>query len=337
LPESFYRADREKQTRVIAMSGLLGAIFLGALVVGILYASKQRVALVHDTIVTTRVKWMAIVVLALSALVSIASGIRDTVFSYDTTTPWINHLVTLGITGLIAPLLGIAFLVGMWGLVEMLRRRSGIAAWPAPDAARDAIVAGLGIGAVFRLASLASTALSSPSIPGAPHTSLNQLWPMLDGVLGSPLQLMIQVVFTALVPLVIAVVARSNRTRWMIVGGAIALSVALLAPVAGSMRSGPPDFVASIAAIAGFAATVAAIVYWGPRSALTWLVAALTGSVISSLRGVLIADTNVERMSEALGLLLFLALLGGLMNYSARRPGDTSPAQSAGPDAQPAA
>jgi hypothetical protein len=316
LPETFVRSAREKDTRTMALTGLLAVILLGALVSGLVYAGRSRPALVHDEVVSGNVKWIWIGIVALAVLAGTGNDFRDTLFGYDTSSPWLNHLTTLAVTGMITPVAAAAVLAGIWALMEMLRRRSGIVAWPAPERVRDSVIAGLGIAGALELSTLASNAVDSSEMPATPMTSLNQYLPMLSEVLGLPPSFVAQVAFGALVPLVIFVVARTNRMRWLIFAAAVVVSGALLAPVASSLSSGPPDAPSGAVGIFGFIVTISAIVHWGPRSALTWLVAGLASLIITSLHGIVLAGTNVERMAAALAVAVCCASLYALIRYA---------------------
>jgi hypothetical protein len=323
LPESFHRADRTKQTRAVAMGGLLAMLLLGGLATAVLYVGKKRPAIVTDEVVSGKAKWAMIAVVGVAMLSDVANGWSDSTFSYDTASPWINHVAQTLILASIAPVIGVALFTGLWNAMEMLRRRAGIVAWPDPHdgfAAQDAVVAGLGFGALFQLASLTSAWMSAPAIAAAPTTSLTQEVPLLVAALSIPIGVVVSVATLAIPVLAIIALTPSKRNRWLIFVGVILLSMALIAPVADSIERVSVGPTTGVLAIVRLAAILAAIVYWGKRSALTWIVAALTASALSDTHGVMTAATTIERLGHSLAVVVTLGLLTALIRHATRLP-----------------
>jgi hypothetical protein len=324
LPESFHRELRNKETQATAAAGLLVMIMLGALVSAAIFVGRKKPAIVTDAIVSGRAKWYWIFGLAGVLLADFVNGYPNALYGYDTASPWTNHVTTTLILGLVGPPFGALLFTGLWNVMEMLRKRAGIVAWPdARDgfSAQDAIVAGVGLGALIRLTAFTAGLIGGDSLPAVPSGgALTQIVPMLDATLRIPVAVVSTLAVPAIPVLTVLAVTPSVRKRWMIVAGAFALSVAFIAPVAGSIQQVEITPLGSLVSLLRAAAIVAALIHWGRRSALTWIVAALTMLAIGSTHAVMGAATTGERIGHSLTVLVTLGLLSALIRRATRLP-----------------
>ncbi|MEA3247578.1 MAG: hypothetical protein U9Q74_15605, partial [Gemmatimonadota bacterium] len=312
LPEAFRRAERERQTRVLAFVGLFAALMLGVIGGGAIVVSRRRRALVDDAVFTRPVAHRLLGLLVACVVVATINNWPAAVFGYDTASPWINHVTTVAIGVVVAPLSAL-ILAGLWQVMEMLRRRTGIAAWP--HAARgdggggaapggplgDAMLAGAGVGAVAALTRLASLAAGTGAAGVVPATQLDAAIPALGAALAVPVSIGMAVATAAIPVLLLLTATREPRRRWLIFGLAVAVSAAMLSPVAGSVGSARPSVLEASAAL------VAAVVAWGQRGALAWLVGGATFAGMRMLREVVHAPSGDERMGAAVGVLVCCA------------------------------
>jgi hypothetical protein len=206
----------------------------------------------------------------------------------------------------------------------MLRRRTGIVAWPVTrEGVRDAMVAGLGLGAMFSLMSLSSLAVAGEAIGLAPSTALNELIPGLSGVFAIPTGLAALVVTFTLAPLTLLAAARENRTRWLIVLTIFLAMILITVPMADSfeertMVSDPPVW-ESLVGLVAFVGVIIGLLKWAPRSALTWFVAALVSVAIRGLHALSGDVTAGEKAAAALGAVIAGTMIYALMRTAVRK------------------
>jgi hypothetical protein len=309
LPEAFRRAERERQTRVVAFVGLFAALLLGVIGGGAIAVSRRRPVLVNDRVFARRTSTTLLAVLGVLAVASALNAWPATVFGYDTASSWSNHVTTVAIGVVVAPI-AVLVLAGLWLLMEALRKRAGIPAWPMNGAAgerhgvADATLGGLALGAVAALAAAVSLTVRAGPAGQVPTTELDAAVPSLVTALGAPLAIGADVATTAIPVLLVLAATRDVRRRWLIVALAVVAGSAVLAPIAGSLSYTPPTTEGALAALVAVAALVAAVVTWGRRGPYAWLVAATTFTALGALRSAVRAPTGVERAGGVLGVLV---------------------------------
>ncbi len=321
LPEAFHRAERERATRLLASTTLVAVLLVGALVAATVFVAKRRPLLVADRFVSARATWVAIGAFLALAGAGIANNWPNAVFGYDTATPWSTHTAMQMVSLAIGPAFAAALLLGLWNVNEMLRRRAGFMAWPDSldhGAVRDSRVAGIGLGAVFSLSSLLAALVRSPSIPSQPTTSLDLATPVAGSLLDLGMAVVLPAIVTAIPPLVIMAITPRVRTRWLILAASVGLAAVPMMPAAGMLRDAGGSSALDAVRLLSAVAVVAAIVQWGGRHTITWFIAACTAAVVDALRETVTAQTDIERMGAAVGLVAAVGLL--LWTARARRP-----------------
>ncbi|MDA1080690.1 MAG: type II CAAX endopeptidase family protein [Gemmatimonadetes bacterium] len=304
LPEAFYRSERERSTRTLAIAALFGALLFGTLVTAIIFVGRKRERVVTDRVFGSVTARAVLAVLAATTFASSLNSWPAMIFSYDTSAPWSTHL-TEAVLGVALSLLAALMLVGIWMLMEMLRTRAGIRAWPeagAPAARRDAMVAGVGLGAVFMVNGLLPSLAGRTPVAGEPTTSLNDVFPFIDSVLAIPSGVAVMVSVTAIPLLTILALSRERRTRWLLAALFLALGVGIVAPNAMSARLDGFGATEALLSVATGLTYVLALRWWAPRGAFTWLVAALTVEVCRQLRDATHAVGGAELSSALLAL-----------------------------------
>ncbi|MCC7194628.1 MAG: CPBP family intramembrane metalloprotease [Gemmatimonadaceae bacterium] len=322
LPESFRRAERERGTRVLAFTGLLAALALGVIGGGAIVIAKRRRPLVNDAVFDRRTALRLLGLLALLSCLVTLNNWPAAVFAYDTAATWSSHLATFAIAVVVAPI-GVLVIAGVWQVMEVLRRRAGIAAWPTGgrDAVRSATIAGMGIGAVAVLGELVSQAMRAGEAGLVPVTGLSMAVPAVAAALAMPAAIGAVAAASAVPPLLLMATTRSARVRWLVFLLAIVVAGAVLAPIADSVASELPSVGEALAGLCAAVALVAAIVVWGRRGPLTWLVAAATFAGLSLFRDGVDAHTGQERIAAALGVLACVACALWLARRAAARQG----------------
>ncbi|HVZ48688.1 MAG TPA: hypothetical protein VG916_07885, partial [Gemmatimonadaceae bacterium] len=310
LPEAFRRAQRERQTRAFAMAGLWFMLVFAALVTGVVYVARRRPAVLDDRVFDRRTSFVLIGIVAAGLVAGVLNNWRSVLFGYDTATPWGNHLATAAISVVVAPI-GALVLAGAWQVMEMLRRRAGIVAWPGAsrDVVRDAAMAGLGLGGVFSLADAVPELVRESSFGAVPATALNHLVPALDRVLALPFGTGANVAFLAIPVLLLVAAAPTARLRWLIVGLVVAVTAGILGPVASNLQPEPVNVPRALLSLGVLVALVAALVHWGRRGAFTWLVGALLASAFAGAAGLAHARTAADAAGGTLTIAAAAAAL----------------------------
>jgi len=314
LPEAFQRAERERRTRVVAFAALFAALLLGVAGGGAIVVSRRRPALVHDRMFERRTSVTLLGIFAALAMASALNGWPATLFSYDTASSWSNHVATVVVGIIVSPILALV-LAGLWLVMEAMRRRAGIAAWPARDAAAggaaaaagavgDATLAGAALGAVAALGAILSWVIRAEPAGQMPVTQLDAAVPVLSTALGVPLAIAMDVATAAIPVLLVLAATRDIRRRWLIVALAAVVSAGVLAPVAGSVSTSPLTAAGVLSGLAAVAALVAALVTWGRRGPYAWLLAAAALAGYGALRVAVHAPVGVERAGGLLGMLV---------------------------------
>ncbi|MDQ2667255.1 MAG: CPBP family intramembrane metalloprotease [Gemmatimonadota bacterium] len=315
LPESFLRADRDRQTNNSLVAGSSALLVLGFILVGAIIVTRKRPILVDDgTLGRRQAAWFLAALIVLSILSSL-NALPSSLFSYDTTEPWSRFTGTRAL-GFVTAIPLSLFIYGLCVETNALRQRVGIPLMPRValgTAVRDMLAAGLGLaGLVFAASRLAELA-SKREMPRLPSTSLNEIIPVLGGVVGLPIATLIGVAVVAIPLLVIGGLTR----RWLF---RVLLAVAVIAPgVIGAFAVAPtretsPALVAVV--VVAMVAIVIALLAWGSVSALSWLVAALATQALSALHGVTHSATTESRVESLLVVIVASVLIVLVARYA---------------------
>lgn len=308
LPEAFQRSVRERQTRNVAFMGIFLALAFGAVVAGTIFAIRRRPELVTDRMFDRRTGLAIFALLAASAVASSLSGWPSTVFSYDTASAWSNHIGMSVIGVLVVSVLAL-LLVGLWLVVESLRRRVGMPAWPAPDTARDALLAGVSLGAVFALSESLRTWVAPSGTGAAPSTTLDAAFPVLAGLPDVVMGVAGPAMVAAIPLLALMALWSRERDRWIVLAAFVAIGAALVGPVTVGERPAPPTLAEGVVAAFTLVASVWAIRTWGRWGPVAWLAAAAAMTGIGQLRSLLRDPTTVEQLASGLTLVATLAVI----------------------------
>ncbi len=310
LPESFLRADRERQTNRSLIAGLCGLLLAGGIITGAIVVTRRRAIVLHDGILSRPQTLAFLGAMAAFAVISRLQSIPTLLFAYDTSEPWSRFLGTL-VLGFVAVVPTALFILGVWLALGALRRRVGIPMWPGEPSSttiNDMLMGGLGLGAVVYAALHVDSLLARNGLAHAPTTLLDHAMPMFGGVAGVPASVLMTVALVAIPILVVAGITPRWRLRALMAlvmtGLAAAASVATAAP-------GDSDPARAIALVVGVALIVLALRAWGALSAWSWIVAALTFQALGGLRLAAYAPTTPERIAGMLTMLLtsvFIAL-----------------------------
>lgn len=309
LPESFLRAERQRQTNRALVIGLASLLLLGGLSAGAVFTVRRRPPLLADGALPRRTTvWLLVVATALG-LVQWLDGLPSRLFSYDTAEPWSRFVGTVWLGTVSVPVMALAAL-GAWLLMTALRRRAGIPMLPAaPSRATrtDVLLAGAGLGATIQaFAGLRSFGPAS-GVPRAPASQLELALPWLGGAAGLPLSTAMSVAIVAIPFLVVAAATRRGWVRLLL--GAVMVLLALVIGVlaADVPGSGARPF-ALAAAVAGAIAVWLALRAWAASSAWSWVVAALALSSLGALSRALYAPTAAERIGGVVTILVSCGL-----------------------------
>lgn len=314
LPETFIRADRERQTTHAMIAGLCGLFLIGGIVTGAIVVARRRPMLLRDGMFDRRGTFMLVGALVVLAVLGDLNSLPSTLFSYDTAEPWSRFLGTKAL-GFVSAIPLSLIVLGLWLALGALRRRVGIPmlAGPASSAtSNDMLIVGLGLGGLVYAMSRISEFVPSKGIPHAPSTLLNEAVPMLGGISDLPSTTMMMVALLGIPILVVAGITRKWTLRVLIAAVMLALLVSSMIAVAPTNDVEPMRVILLVAMMA----LVALALYtWGTVSAWSWIVAALVQQGLGGLRQAVHAPTWQERV--AYGLVLSFACL--LIALLARR------------------
>ena len=319
LPESFLRADRERQTNRSMIAGMCGLLLLGGIITGAIVVIRRRPVLLDDVVLDRRSTLITVGVLVALAALDRLNTWPTLLFSYDTTEPWSRFFGTT-ITGFIGAIPLSLFVLGAWLTLDALRRRVGIpmlAGAPSRAASNDMLIAGIGLGGLVYAMTHFDPSISKASMPHAPTTLLAHAWPFVERIPGIPAAAVMTVVVIAVPVLVVAGLTR----RWSM-RALIAAAIAALVLAAGLAYAPRDDLnplglalVIPVVALVGFA-----FYAWGTASAWSWFVAALASAGLSGVRMAVYAPTTQEKIAGMLGALvsgvLIAAIAGGAQALS---------------------
>ena len=311
LPETFLRADRERQTTHALIAGLCGLVLFGGIIFGAVTVTRRRPVLLDDGVLSRRETVMLVGALVVLAVLGDLNSLPSVLFAYDTSEPWTRFIGTKALGFISAVPLSLVVL-GFWLVLGALRRRVGIpmlAESVSPAASNDALAAGLGLGSLVYLTSRVSEALQRVGIARPPTTMLDDALPMFGGLASLPASTMMMVAVVGIPILVVAGITRSWALRAVIAAVMLSLAIAAMVAVAPSNDADP----VRVSVLVGMMAVVAVAFYaWGTLSAWSWIVAALVQQGLGGLRAMMYAPVPQERMASAL-MLGFACLLIGFV------------------------
>jgi hypothetical protein len=317
LPESFLRADRQRQTNRMVVGGLCILVLLGLIVTGAIIVKRRRPILVNDGILERRQTYILLSALILLATLSSLNSLPSKLFRYDTAQPWSSFLGTTAL-GVIVSIGAILILFALWLALGAMRRRAGIpmlAGEPSRSASNDMLIAGLGLGGVLFAASQLSTLLPRGWVPDTPTTVLNDLFPLLAGVTDVPMFVMMTVAMFGIPLLVVAGLSRRWTVRALMIVGGVALAGGAMRVLMPASDLAPWTAALGIARLAVISVAVAVL---GSLAAWSWLVAALTFLGLNSLRLAVYGAVWQERGAAALTLFVAAALVVLIARRTAR-------------------
>jgi membrane protease YdiL (CAAX protease family) len=308
LPESFLRADRQRQTNRMMVAGVCILLASGLIVSGAIFVKRRRPVLVNDGVLKRRDTSILLGSLMVLATLSSLNSLPSKLFKYDTAQPWSSFVGTT-ILGLIVSITAVLILYGLWLGLAAMRRRVGIPMLPGEpsrSASNDMLIAGLGIGGVLFATSQLSAVGQQGLVPETPTTALNDAFPLLAGVTDVPLVVMMTVAMFGIPLLVVAALSRRWSLRVLMIAGIGTLAGSAVWALA------PASDIASwtgALAIVRVALVAVAITVWGSLAAWSWLVAGLSVLGLSGLRLAAYGAVWQERGAGALTLLVAAALI----------------------------
>jgi hypothetical protein len=314
LPEAFERADRQQQDRFSAIrtgSGL--ALFVALTLAAMLVMRRQR-PMTGDDQPGRRALIVVGTTFAALAVANALNALPETLYQYDTATPWSTFVSTTAVSVMLSALSALLILA-LWLLMDGLRRRVGIPLFPATAEVNDGAVAGAALGVLFVLPGLIRGLLSRTTVPAPPATQLDRTMPAIAQVLGIPLQEAGGLLGTAILVLLIVALSRRTWVRVLIGLGVCALAAGLTANEAERFGASGILWLA-VTVCVELALLVVALRTWGARSVWSWGIAALTVSLLGTMSLVVHAATSESRASAliaavAAGVTLVLWLRWG--------------------------
>jgi hypothetical protein len=317
LPESFLRADRQRQTDRMMVAGVCILLLLGLIVTGAIFVKRRRPILVDDGMLGRRDTYILLSTLMVLAMLSSLNSLPSKLFKYDTAQAWSSFIATT-VLGVVVLIPAVLILFGLWLALGAMRRRVGIpmlAGEPSRSASNDMLIAGLGLGGVLFATSRLTTLVPRVWMPDTPTTALGDAFPLLAGVLDVPRIVMMTVATFGIPLLVVAGLSRGWGLRALMAAGLVALTGGAVWALAPASDIHP--WTAGLA-IARVAVVSVAVVVWGSLAAWSWLVAALAVLGLSSLRLAAYGVVWQERGAGVLTLLVAAALIVLITRRAAR-------------------
>jgi hypothetical protein len=278
------------------------------MIAGALAVKRRLAPAVHDGVLDRRASLWLIGGLAVLAIVSSLNSLPSELYSYDTAEPWSTFVGTTAL-GFLAPVVLTLVLVALLRVLDALRRRVGIPMLPAGpwrSARADVLIMGLGLGGVIYAAINLDALLPPSGMPATPSTNLNDVFPLLAGIPDIPAGA-IGAMVTAGIPILVVAGLTSNW-RWRAL---VTLTIlALVAAISWSFEDvGDVDPAGLALLLASIGVIIVAIRAWGPRSAWSWIIAALSYDGLGGLRDAVYGSEWQARGSGALTLLVAAALI----------------------------
>jgi hypothetical protein len=312
LPETFQRADRERQSTLSIISLLCWTWLVGLAGALTVMVIRRRPPVLDDGVLGRRQSLALVGGLALFGVATSLNGLPGRLFSYDTAMPWQNWLGTNVVVVILSAVPALLAL-GLWLVLSALRRRVGIPLLPPGDDAnvgdrrRDVFLAGLGLGAMLTLLGVGLRLANRGGIPDAPSTILDQAVPLLGGALAVPMAVVMSVVALGIPALALAGVARTRALRLLVAAALVAPLLALA--FLGAPPSADPVVRTILPAAVGLAAVFLSVRWWAAYSGWSWVVAGTVNAAFGGLWTLSHATAGVERGAGALTLAMALALV----------------------------
>jgi hypothetical protein len=312
LPETFTRAERDRGTTRLVILLVCAAVFFGLVVTATVWIVRRNAPVLDDGGTSRRRVVLAVVVLTAAGIASALNTLPDVFYRWPTSVPWSTFMGTTAVT-IVTAVIPALVVVGLWLVMEALRRRVGVPLFPARDPAtrdrrdRDLLLAGVGLGSVAALAGILARLPARAGVPGPHSTLLNQSVPLLGEALAIPLALAFTVVGVGIPALAVAGVSTRPVPR--------ALAAALLAlPLLVLALTLAPTgtnlvLLAGALVLAGVGAVWASLRWWATWCAWAWVVGALVYRGLADVRSILHASTAVERGAGAVALGLTAVLI----------------------------
>lgn len=317
LPESFIRADRDRQTNKSLVAGLCALLVLGCLLVGALIVTRKRTIMTDDFRLTRRQTSLFIASLIILTILGNLNSLPSSLFSYDTTEPWTRFTSTRALSLISAIPLSL-FVYAIFLETNALRQRVGIPLMPRDDAGiavKDMLAAGLGLAGLVFTASRLGDFATPHSMPPIPSTSLNDVVPALSGIISVPIATLMGVAAVAIPLLVIGGLTRRWSYRVLLVAGVLVPAVIAIRAVMPRTDTSALTIGVGVVVIV---VTVGALVAWGSVSALSWLVAALAMQALGALHSATFAATSQARIEAALVFIVASVLIALVARYAPR-------------------
>jgi hypothetical protein len=314
LPETFLRADRERQTNRTLVAGLSGLLLVGGIITGAIVVTRRRAIVLDDGIMSRSQTLAFLGAIAVLAGLDRLQSLPTALFSYDTSEPWSRFMGTT-VLGFVAVIPTALFVLGVWLALAALRRRVGIPMMPGePSKAttNDMFVSGFGLGALAYAALQLNSLLPSKGLPHPPTTLLDHAIPMFGSVAGIPASVLMTVASVAIPILVVA--GLTKRWSLRVLMGLVIVALASAGAIA-LAPAGESDALKVIALAVGVALIVLAVRAWGTLSAWSWIGAALVFQALGGLRLAAYAPTMQERIAGVLTVIV----AGGLVALVARQ------------------
>jgi Type II CAAX prenyl endopeptidase Rce1-like len=308
LPESFLRADRQRQTNRMMVGAVCVLLLLGLIVTGAIVVKRRRPVLLNDGMLERRDTYLLLGTLIVLAILSSLNSLPAKLFKYDSAQPWASFVGTTAL-GVAVSAVAVLILFSLWLALSAIRRRVGIpmlAGEPSISASNDMLIAGLGLGGILFAMSQLSAAVPRGRMPAIPTTALNESFPLLSGVLDLPMVVMMSVAMFGIPLLVVAALSRRWSLRVLMLAGILVLAGA--AARAFTPASDIAPWTAALGVVR-LAVVSVAIVVWGSLAAWSWVVAALSVFALSGLRLAAYGVVWQERGAGALTLLVAAALI----------------------------
>jgi membrane protease YdiL (CAAX protease family) len=317
LPESFLRADRQRQTDRMMIAGACILLLFAFVATGAIFVKRRRPILLDDGMLGRRDTYVLVGTLIVLATLSSLNSLPSKLFRYDTSQPWSSFVGTTALS-LVVSIPAVLILFALWLALGALRRRVGIpmlAGRFSRQASRDMLIAGVGLGGVLFAASQLSALVQRGSVPDTPTTVLNDFISLLAGVTDVPMVAMMSVAIVGIPLLVVAGLSQRSSLRVLMAAGMLALvggAVWALAP-AGDVHPW-----SAALAIVRVAVVAVAIAVWGSLAAWSWLVAALSVRGLTGLRLAVYGAAWQERASGALTLVVAAILIAVIVRRAGR-------------------
>lgn len=323
LPEDAVRDDRRRSQGILALAFGCGVVTVGLIVLLAVRVVRRQPILAQDRL-GRRAAIMLVALLAVAGLAETLQGLPTVLFSYDTSVPW-SRFLGQTVIALTISMLGVLVLVALWMALSALRRRLAIPIVPADhrrQAAREVLLAGLGLAGLTVLVTKTVGLLFQPPIPSLPSTVLNAAIPVLSHALGGPTSVAVVIPIVAIPFLALAGTSTGSSKISPVAAIVVAAALGMVLTVA-QLRG-----VASLEAVLAMSLAIPVVVAgaraWGSVGVAAWVVAGLIMYALEAVDVAAQAPTTVERLGGTLSFVVTVLLLALVMRWVRRWPGVTT-------------